>query len=323
MKAPAAQLVDRDRGLGTAYERFHFYRLLDRWADEYGAASALEGPLDGMAGIGGVHLVGLARRGLRATSAHRSAQSADLARLVYGATCEGQGTASPSRPAVDVCVLGDPLRAADELAPCDLVVAYHALPLADDWRAYLRAVARLAKKVLIVTVCNPDNWGVLAIRLAGSVRGLGGMAAPATWHTAVLAPALWEIGRVREHVYFDAPWWPDLQVAPGQSLAHRAGQLFGQRRGDVRFTAETRGAALAERFVYGPENWPYFGGGAWKAELEPALARHPSFEGARPAVARRVAHLHAFVVDMRPRTPQAKRRLALARSDDAVNHSRR
>jgi hypothetical protein len=161
--------------------------------------------------------------------------------------------------------------------------------------------------VLVVTVCNPDNWGVAAIRLASALRGLSGLKPPDVWQTPVLAPELWSVGRVRDHVYFDAPWWPDLQVAPGQSLLDRARQLLGQRRSEVRFTADERGAKLAERFVYGRSKWPYFGGDGWAEELEPALRRHPSFEQARPALGRHVAHLHAFVIDTRPRTPQARR----------------
>lgn len=115
---------------------------------------------------------------------------------------------------------------------------------------------------------------------------------------------------MRDHVYFDAPWWPDLQVAAGQSLLDRARQLVSRRRGAVRFTAAEEGARLADRFVYGAERWPYFGGEGWVDELLPALLRHPGFDGTQWRWRARVAHLHGFVVDMRPRTPQGRRKLA-------------
>jgi hypothetical protein len=294
MSAGEGAAVEHDRGLGTAYERWCFYQLLEKWASEYQIESFLEGPVDGMAGVRGVHGVGLARAGRRVVAAVPDERSAEIARAVY----------ARSAPGASVEVRVAPSRI-DELPPSDLVLAYHALSFVGDWRAHLRSLAKLARKALIVTVCNPDNWGVVAIRMRG-------MKPPDCWRTDVLAPELWQLGRVRDHVYFDAPWWPDLQVAPGQALRDRLGQLFGQRRGDLRFTAETRGAKLAERFVYGPEKWPYFGGPGWTDELEPALLRHPAFEGIGGKLAKYSAHLHAFVVDTRPRTPQGRRRLARA-----------
>jgi len=297
----ATQVIQHDRGLGTAYERWCFYQLVDRWAADYGVESALEGPLDGMAGVSGVHLVGLARRGVRVTSAVPSEAKARIARDVY---------ARAGVPEADVRVVEDLERRSGTLPPSDMVIAYHALPLADGWRAYLRTLAGLARKVLVVTVCNPDNWGVAAIRIAGRLRGRRDLEVPETWRTEVLAPELWALGRVRDHVYFDAPWWPDLQVAPGQSLLDRSRQLLRQQRDAVRFTAGEEGAKLAQRFVYGAERWPYFGGDGWVDELLPALLRHPGFDGARGRWRSRVAHLHGFVVDVRPRTPQARRKLA-------------
>ncbi len=297
----ATQIIEHDRGLGTAYERWCFYQLVEKWAQEYGVESALEGPIDGMAGVSGVHLVGLARRGVKVTSALPGEEKARLARGVYE-RAGGGGS-------VQVLAVADPERAVEQLPQSDMVVAYHALPLVADWRTYLRGVAKLARKVLVVTVCNPDNWGVAAIRFAARLRGRRDLDAPETWQTAALAPELWGLGRVREHVYFDAPWWPDLQVAPGQTLVDRARQLAGQRRSKLRFTAEESGAKLAERFVYGTDRWPYFGGPGWLDELLPALLRHPGFDGSRSRWRSRIAHLHGFVVDMRPRSPQARRRL--------------
>jgi hypothetical protein len=67
--------------------------------------------------------------------------------------------------------------------------------------------------------------------------------------------------------------------------------------------------------VYGPDKWPYFGGEGWVEELLPALLRHPGFDGSTSRLRARIAHLHAFVVDVRPRTPQARRRLSVASNE--------
>jgi hypothetical protein len=82
-------------------------------------------------------------------------------------------------------------------------------------------------------------------------------------------------------------------------------------KGGARFAPPDDGGAQATKYVYGPDRWPYFGGPGWHDELQPALLRHPAFEGQKGQIVRRAAHLHGFVVDVRPRTPQAaaKRRL--------------
>jgi hypothetical protein len=293
-----APCIENDRGLGTAYERWCFYQRMQAWAQEYGVQSVLEGPLDGMAGIRSVHSVGLARQGVRVVAAVRSEEARALAERVYARAAPGGH--------VEVRVVADEA-AVGELPPSDMVLVYHALPFARDWRKYLATLGALATKLLVVATCNPHNWGFT------TVRWLGGPAAPPEWTAETLAPALWSLGRVREHVYFDAPWWPDLPVAPGQSLTDRLKQLaFG--KGGARFSTPTpeTGARLAAKYVYGPERWPYFGGPGWLEELEPALLRHPAMEGASERVVKRMAHLHAFVVDRRPRTPQARRGLAMA-----------
>jgi hypothetical protein len=130
----------------------------------------------------------------------------------------------------------------------------------------------------------------------------------------VLGPALWELGRVRDHVFFDCPWWPDMPVAAGQSVADRAKKLLQELGAKKRMQAPcaTDGVELSNKFVYGAERWPYFGGDGWTDELLPALLRHPAFDGSKSRLLPRLAHLHGFVVDMRARTPQARRRLATA-----------
>jgi hypothetical protein len=293
MQGLGTQPIEQDRGLGTAYERWCFYQRMNQWAEEFGVETALEGPVDGMAGVRGVHCAGLARTGIKVVAAVASDRARAIAQGVYERVAPQAG--------VDVRVVSDEARVG-ELPGSDLVLVYHALPFVDDWKRYLQTMGKLAKKVLVVATCNPHNWGFTA------VSWIGGVKAPDVWRTETLAPELWNLGRVRDHVYFDAPWWPDLPVAPGQSLANRLKQMFIGKEG-ARFAAPERDAVLAAKYVYGPDRWPYFGGPGWLDELQPALLRHPAFEGTKESVARRMAHLHAFVVDMRPRSPQARRRL--------------
>jgi hypothetical protein len=294
-------LVTHDRGLGSVYERYCFYQRVDDWAREYDVHSFLEGPLDGMAGIAGVHGVGLARRGITVTSAVDRQDKVPYARGVYDRFAK-EGTA------VDVRVTSPD--DVDSLPEADMVVSYHGLPQLEDWGSYLKKLASKAKKVLVVSVCNPENWGFTAVRWLGKVRGIKDFEPPPVWHKEVLGPALWELGRVREHVYFDCPWWPDMPVAAGQSVADRAKKLLQELGAKKRLQKPGAEVPLSNNFVYGADRWPYFGGDGWNDELLPALLRHPAFDGSTTKYLPRLAHLHAFVVDMRPRTPQARRRLA-------------
>jgi hypothetical protein len=191
------------------------------------------------------------------------------------------------------------------LPSSDMVLAYHALERVDDWRRHLADLAKKARKILVVTACNPWNWGVSLIRTVSRMRGVPDLNPPEAWRTDVLAPVLWDVGRVREHVYFDCPWWPDLQVSPGQSLADRGRKLLLARRERMAFTATGTDSQLSARHVYGVERWPYFQGNAGSDELAKALRRHPAFDSAPLPIRRVMAHLHAFVVDVRKRTPRA------------------
>jgi len=293
-------LLTEDRGLGSAYERYCLYQLFDSWTEEFGVKTMLEGPVDGMAGIAGVHGVGLAKKGVKVVSAVPSEAHAKITRAVYEASSASENVNVVVASEADVSTLPQ----------SEMVVCYHALSFVSDWREYLRAIAKLATKVLIVAVCNPDNWGVTMMQTLARLQGSRSAGPPAEWRTEVLAPELWNIGRVRAHTYFDAPWWPDLP-AFDQADAYAGRSVFDRLK--KKFTVRNVGAStetkLADKFVYGPDRWPYFGGPGFRDELLPALLKHPAFEASSERVKRRTAHLHAFVVDVRPRTPQQRRKL--------------
>src|ERR1017187_5133425 len=75
--------IDADVGLGTAYERLAVYALLDRWFADAGLRSALEGPVDGMAGMPGLHLIGLARQGTNVTVPLPDTRALEIVRRTY------------------------------------------------------------------------------------------------------------------------------------------------------------------------------------------------------------------------------------------------
>jgi hypothetical protein len=274
-------LVTEDRGLGVAHERCSLYQRLDTWARTYEIDSMLEGPLDGVDGIAGVHGLGLARRGVNVVAAVPSDEHARLVRDVY-AGCGATG---------EPLVLGQADLPA--LPRADLVLCYRALDLAADWRSYLAEMAKLARKVVVVVVGNPHNWRLTMTRTLGLGLFRGRAVVPEAWRTEALAPELWKIGRVKEHTHFEAPWWPE---APAGSAREQLRAILGGKP--------------REGYVYGPGRWPHFGGPGWLEELMPALAERPTFGAANEKRRTRTACAHAFVVDVRPRTARERRRLA-------------
>ncbi|MGH7271981.1 MAG: hypothetical protein ACREJ3_16245, partial [Polyangiaceae bacterium] len=157
-------------------------RFVDRIAFEYGATSALEGPVDGAGAERGTHALLLAKRGINVTVAVSNAAEGNRVRLAY---VKAGGTA----PEVRV-LAGD--FAVGSLPAADLVVSFDALSHVSQWESYLSGLARLARKALVVVLRNPER---LAWRRSGD-------AARAT-HS--VAPVLWAAGRVREHAYLIVP----------------------------------------------------------------------------------------------------------------------
>lgn len=289
-------VIDRDYGLGSAYERYCFYQWVDRVAAEYKVQSMLEGPKDGMSGIPGVHGVGLARRGVAVTSLVTSRDQQAVTQEVY------------ERAGGHATVLAYEGEDLTNLDRHEMVISYHAAGLVADWPSYLAKLCKLATKVVLVTIRNPDNWTVRLLQAGARITGSRELDPPNEWSTEALAPLLWSAGIVKAHEYFDCPWWPDLQLGPGQGWANRARSLA---RLEVKTSYAAQGASKAEKHVYTPDRWPYFGGPGWHDELLPALLLHPGFDGASARVRRIAAHLHGFVVEVAPRTPQGRRKMSV------------
>ena len=262
----------RDVGLGTAYERWAVYELLKTWLGKLDVSTALEGPVDGMAGIPGLHLIPAAVRGARVTVVVPDDEAADVVRGVYrtvGVEERLDVRVSPDWPE----------------GSWDVVLTYNALPSVPNWKGYLAEAARRARRRLFVSVTHPASWGVFVRKTLRLVqpgpRPLELFDHPST-KPGVLEPELGRYGRIVDDAYVDCPWWPDLFVETGETLL--TGTLSRLPFG-ARFR---RGPALAaprhediEPFLYGPGRFPFFGGEGWDEEMAPALRRHPNLEGGR------------------------------------------
>lgn len=279
---PLAPPARRDVGLGTAYERWAVYELLGKWFTDDTPATALEGPVDGMAGIPGLHLLPAAARGTRVTVIVPDAEGAEVVRGVYrtvGLEDRLDARAGATWP--------------DETF--DVVLTYNALPSVPDWKRYLAEAASRARRQLVVSVTHPASYGVFlrkALRVVQpGEKPIELFDHPSTFRRT-LEPELRKHGRITGDAFVDCPWWPDLFVETGETLftgtLSRLPFGAGFRRGPASAAPATPGE---EPFLYGPGRFPFLGGAGWGEELEPALHRHPNLDGGRfPSLAGLLAH---------------------------------
>jgi hypothetical protein len=107
----------------------------------------------------------------------------DVERAVEVGRCFASGVA--------VRVVSEPA----EARKADVVIALGEAPSGTRWETYLTTLGKLATAQLIVVVPNPR----------GLLDRLAGVGPSAMGSTRAIAPVLWSIGRVREHVFFGAP----------------------------------------------------------------------------------------------------------------------
>jgi hypothetical protein len=273
-----------DWGLGTAYERVAVYRMIDEWLAPRALGRVFEGPIDGMAGIPGIHFLGLARRGVPVEVGLTDAGALENVRRIY----ETLGCAD--KLTTRLCDAEAPL---PEKA-WDVTLTYNAFPLIDDWRGLLQRVARASKRWVVVAVTNPVSYGALirkVVRVVEPEKKEELFDHPSTQRDVIEAE-LGKFGHVVSHKYFDCPWWPDLFVDAGESL-------FGAtlKRLPVIGPAWSRRPPPPEKpsdFVHGADGFPLFD---FDDQMRSALARHPAFDAAPEPVARLFGHLHAYLVD--------------------------
>jgi hypothetical protein len=286
----------QDVGLGTAYERFVTYRLIRTWLGSRGIRSAMEGPVEGFAGMPGLHLIPLARQGIRVTVVHPHPAALQQVRRIY-----------------QRCGLTNRLETVLGGAPggqhiADAVLSFNALPLLADWRAYVQTLMASCRHYALFVVTNPDSYGVGLRRLLRSLE----LKAPGFElfeHEAarpdVLHKELSRAGRILESTFVDCPWWPDLFGPAGHTLI---GETLGRLVGRARAVSGHAGARLVSaaarvahetsyRFVHDEDSFPFCSDGAPRT-LIAALRRHPVFDRSHRQLGRLFGHHRAYLVEV-------------------------
>ncbi len=281
-----APVANKDLGLGTAYERVAIYRLFDRWSEGRNVASACEGPIDGMAGMPGLHLLGFARRGVDVTVCLSDDGALARVRALY--RNQGlSGRLSTRTMAADTIPSGQ----------FDVLVSYNALPYVDDWRDYLRRLFDADARWFFVVVSNPVSYGTYLRRAQRAVRGeaVTELFDHECTRRAAIEPELTRHGEILSHDYLDCPWWPDFLLPARKNLA---GDLLGRLRA---VTGRDSPGDDTPRFVFDEANYPFFADQPGHAENLRSMRLHPVFDRAPVPVARFFGHLHGYLVEKRRR----------------------
>jgi hypothetical protein len=290
---PEPPVAEQDVGLGTAYERVAIYDLFDRWSAGRHIETAAEGPLDGMAGIAGLHLMGLARRGVRVTVNLPDEDGLSRVRAIYAR----QGLAdrlTTRRAPTDAVPTG----------PVDLVVSYNALPYVPDWRAYLARLLAIEARWFFVVVSNPVSYGTFLRRAQRTLRGekVQELFDHEVTRRSVIEPLLERGGRIVQHQYLDCPWWPDFLLPARKNLAGDA-LAFARRLAVAASLSGGRSAARGSsdpegaRYVFGAARYPFFEDAEGFDELRRSMRMHPVFDRAPEPLARFFGHLHGYLVE--------------------------
>jgi len=278
----SAPLATQDLGLGTAYERVAIYKLMDRWSQGLALRTACEGPLDGMAGIPGLHLLGLAKKGISVTVCLPDEGALSRVRTLY------------RRLGVDSRLTTRVLQAdAIPTDSVDVLLSYNALPYVTDWREYLDRLFAARARWFFVVVSNSASYGTYLRRLQRTIRGekVIELFDHEAARRETIEAELSRRGRLVAHDYLDCPWWPDFLLPARKNLA---GDMMSKLRG-----VRGRAGGPERRFVFDENDYPFFEGEVGYEEMMRSLAWHPVFDRAPEPLARFFGHLQGYVVEKR------------------------
>jgi len=250
-----------------------------------------------MAGIAGLHLMGLARRGVRVTVHLPDEDGLSRVRAIYAH--QGLGDRLTTRRATTDSV---------PTGPVDLVVSYNALPYVSDWRAYLARLLAIEARWFFVVVSNPVSYGTFLRRAQRALRGehVRELFDHEVTRRSIIEPVLERGGRIVQHQYLDCPWWPDFLLPARKNLAGDALAFARRLAGAARLSGASsvaRGSSDSDgapRYVFGATRYPFFEDAEGFEELRRSMRLHPVFDRAPEPVARFFGHLHGYLVERGP-----------------------
>jgi hypothetical protein len=192
--------VSRDEGLGSSYERVILNRKLDVIRQQYAVKTVLEAPAFGFTGLSGINSMNLAKNGVAVSLLDHDHERVERIRRVWSET------AFP----LNVGFVDDYSHLPFKSRAFDMSWNFSAMWFVQELDHFLAELVRVTSKVIVICVPNRSGLGYL------SQKYISGANLRCLLHETHIIPknvvrSMRQHGwKLIEHIYIDAPPWPDI-----------------------------------------------------------------------------------------------------------------
>jgi hypothetical protein len=192
--------VNRDEGLGSSYERVILNRKLDAIRRQYAVRTVLEAPAFGFTGLSGINSMHLAMKGVAVSLLDHDRERVERIQEVW----------AEAKLPLNVGVVDGYHHLPFRTRVFDMSWNFAAMWFVGELDRFLAELARVTSKVIVIGVPNRNGLGYL------SEKYLSGAELRHLVHEAHIVPknivrSMRQHGwKLVEHVYIDAPPWPDI-----------------------------------------------------------------------------------------------------------------
>jgi len=255
---------ERDKGLGTAYERVAMIRFLEGLQRRYAFERVLEGPTDEISGIRGLNSIPLAQSGASVEVVLPDAEETGLAERIWASLGLADSVSFRTSVARRLDV---------EPRSFDLVWNFNSIPRGAEPDRLVGEMCEASGRYVMIFTMNPWNYGVPVHRLHHRATGEPwAHGDPELMQTKRIVSMLSRHGfDVVDRFLLDVPWWPDID-SPIEQVAR---DLIPFVKGGAKATSKR-----LEQFTFGEANLPYFEPESLAA-LENEIGRHGFIERAK------------------------------------------
>jgi SAM-dependent methyltransferase len=196
--------VNPDEGLGTTYERFVLHNYFSRFKARYDVRTIVEAPSFGMTGVSGINSLWWAQQGVEVTVVDQCLERMESIQKVWEQTGLKMNLVFQS-PDSSVLPFAD--------RSFDMAWNFAALWYASDGEAYLKELARVAKRALFI--CVPNSHNICWVTRPDDASDVNMDYINPDWIISSLVPYGW---RLVERGFLDVPPWPHIELRKEEML---------------------------------------------------------------------------------------------------------